>query len=1339
MVTFETKCWQEDWRTLLTSGFLEEQIARNGFAFVRRVLFINNVEDPDEVGLHARKLVDAGVLTDVYRVEDHAAEALQFFGLSREALGRGYVYSIAELVGIYMCRTPYLVHFAGDVILQDHRDWIDAAIRELEAEPAAAAANPTWNGCFLEAAQESSGRRGEFYVGSGFSDQCYLVRVADFRSPIYAERHVLSERYPAHGGDSFEKRVDAWMRNHGRRRLTHQRASYRHLMGFRDPQASRWTASGGQHARANGSRPLAQSGLPSSSRQPCAESPAAAGSMPFKTASASDAESAFLELLSPSARSILHVRCGTSLLAKRLKKERQVEVTGIDRDPSACQEAACCVDRVLHHDAEDEDLPLAAESFDAILCGSLLPRLRAPERFLRQSWKWLRPGGQLLALIPNMRHHSVLATLLGGRWSCEPSAVLHQGQLRFYTRREIEKLFYRAGFVIRQLSALPGPGYDDWHASGRPGEAKVDRLHVRGLAPADAEEFYAGAYLVSAEPVDVPDHGLISIVLVTYNQLAYTRQCLASIGLVTDEPYELIVVDNGSTDGTLEYLRACPDLRLIQNGENRGFPAAANQGIAASQGRQIVLLNNDTLVTTGWLRRLVAALHADPNIGLAGPCTNYSSGPQQVDANYDDLMDLDGFAWQWGQAHDGVRQDTDRLVGFCLAIRRELVDRIGMLDERFGIGNFEDDDFCLRARQAGFRAVIAQDAFIHHFGHRSFAGAGVDLNALLLKNQELFQQKWNAAPSQKPHGEPALLDDATRPQGSSPGAISGPVVAPVEPAPRQRYKLAAAEGRGLLLVRDTSQLRLSLCMIVRDNEGTIRACLESIRPWVDEMIVVDTGSKDRTPDICHELGARVYRFPWCDDFAAARNESLKYAGGEWIFWMDSDDTISAENGRKLRELVQRPVAPNILGYVVQVHCPGPADDDETDVTVVDHVKVFRNLPNLQFDGRIHEQILTAIRAAGGEVAWTDLYVVHSGADHTPEGSKRKLERDLRLLELDRAERPNHPFVLFNLGMTHADAQNYPGAIEALERSLAISHPEESHVRKVYALLVSSHYQLEQYDQAWAACQRGRQFYPQDIELLFREGMLHHQFGRLEDAVASYQLVLGNREERHFTSIDPGLRGFKTRHNLATVHADLGQLGLAEAEWREILREVPRYREGWQGLRRNLVSQGRFDELTTIAEQLLADGRLKSEGLLCRAEVAKTRRDWQAVRQDIAAAVASSPASDHQALRDWCQFLFEHGEPHEAHAALEQLVERCPDDPGPRHNLGTLFLRVGQPREAVAALQESLRLGRRSASVWVHLGCAYRELGQRDEARAAWLEALRLEPGNIEAQHALTAR
>ena len=147
-------------------------------------------------------------------------------------------------------------------------------------------------------------------------------------------------------------------------------------------------------------------------------------------------------------------------------------------------------------------------------------------------------------------------------------------------------------------------------------------------------------------------------------------------------------------------------------------------------------------MTTGWLFRLLRALHSDPAIGLVGPCSNFVSGPQQVETRYDSLADLDGFAWDWGGAHEGQRVDVNRLVGFCLLIKREVADAIGPLDEQFGIGCFEDDDYCLRAIQAGYRAVIARDAFIHHFGDRTFVGSGADFGAILRENGERFRAKW---------------------------------------------------------------------------------------------------------------------------------------------------------------------------------------------------------------------------------------------------------------------------------------------------------------------------------------------------------------------------------------------------------------------------------------------------------------------------------------------------------------------------------------------------------------------------------------------------------------------
>jgi hypothetical protein len=227
-ITFETKCWQNDWEFLLKTDRITTMIERNNYGFDVRRLCINNVTDHALVCEHAQRLVDRGVLTEYCSVQDYADEALEFFNLSRASLGAGYVYSIAELVSIYLCRTDYLLHFSGDSMPAASINWIDAALQRFEQNDRTRVANLTWNRRYDEARKESFAEDDDFYVGYGFSDQMYLVRTVDFQAPIYNETHPLSTRYPHYGGELFEKRVDSWMRNHELHRITFKHGSYIH-------------------------------------------------------------------------------------------------------------------------------------------------------------------------------------------------------------------------------------------------------------------------------------------------------------------------------------------------------------------------------------------------------------------------------------------------------------------------------------------------------------------------------------------------------------------------------------------------------------------------------------------------------------------------------------------------------------------------------------------------------------------------------------------------------------------------------------------------------------------------------------------------------------------------------------------------------------------------------------------------------------------------------------------------------------------------------------------------------------------------------------------------------
>jgi GT2 family glycosyltransferase/2-polyprenyl-3-methyl-5-hydroxy-6-metoxy-1,4-benzoquinol methylase len=441
-----------------------------------------------------------------------------------------------------------------------------------------------------------------------------------------------------------------------------------------------------------------------------------------------------------SARKILVLGYGAGILRENLNSRDPVNVEALDLDDMVGQMSA----------PSNLDQLLAAylgrtssQDFDAIVCHNLLQYLRAPLNILGEVRRRLKPDGTLVVSTPTVRHHGALRGLLGGDWPFGPTGLPERDPIRFFTRRLLEKTLYRAGFSLKTAQALPGVGYDSWQRQGRPGQLQVDGLHVRGLAPEDAEEFFASHIVVRATPLPVCQHGLTSIVIVTHNQVHFTQLCLDSIRRYTDEPYELIVVDNGSTDGTLTYLRSLGDVNVIENCTNLGFPAGANQGIRAATGQQVLLLNNDTWVTTGWLGRMLHALFSDPDVGLVGPSSNWVSGEQQVNVTYEqDLLGLESFAWDWGKAHDQTRVETQRLVGFCLLMRREVIERVGLLDERFGIGCFEDDDYSRRAIQAGYRLVIARDAFVHHFGGQTFLASGVDYSALLKRNRELYRQKW---------------------------------------------------------------------------------------------------------------------------------------------------------------------------------------------------------------------------------------------------------------------------------------------------------------------------------------------------------------------------------------------------------------------------------------------------------------------------------------------------------------------------------------------------------------------------------------------------------------------
>jgi GT2 family glycosyltransferase len=243
---------------------------------------------------------------------------------------------------------------------------------------------------------------------------------------------------------------------------------------------------------------------------------------------------------------------------------------------------------------------------------------------------------------------------------------------------------------------------------------------------------------------------LTSIVVVARDNLMITADCLASILAHTPRSSEIILVDNGSADdyrGLVAKLRARnARVTWLRNERDVGYARACNQGLAAARGEYLAVLHNDVVVTPGWLGRLLGVMAISPAVALAGPSLSVCAGVQAAGLRtYEEVSQLAAFAEPWSVDHADEFAISLPLSGICLVMKRDVVERIGGLDARFGSSIHTDDDFCIRAYRAGFRMAIAFDAFVHHAGGATWKALGLDRARAAAESRQRFCEKWGLA------------------------------------------------------------------------------------------------------------------------------------------------------------------------------------------------------------------------------------------------------------------------------------------------------------------------------------------------------------------------------------------------------------------------------------------------------------------------------------------------------------------------------------------------------------------------------------------------------------------
>ena len=603
-------------------------------------------------------------------------------------------------------------------------------------------------------------------------------------------------------------------------------------------------------------------------------------------------------------------------------------------------------------------------------------------------------------------------------------------------------------------------------------------------------------------------------------------------------------------------------------------------------------MNNDVVVTKDWLSGMLETLISAPDVGIVGPMTDNINGRQRIPfEERPALPAIDAYAAEFRSTNRNRRVPVPGVIGFCMLFRRGLVEQIGGLDERFEVGGFEDDDFCLRARLAGYRNVIAGDVFIHHYGSRGFVGNRIDADAVFRANSKCFFEKWrlegrgadgkrlaaiqamekagdffgrgdvqkatealiagirdapqeteiflklaemlintglfqealeviNAMPSQArrelrsivltgycekglnllseageyadqalsldPRYAPALnlkgvlactqedrsgaIDFFTRAiaadpsygeaytnlgvvkwtggeqEDSLPLLMRGFILSPGVPDCALNFHKAAkdygwiaeaarpfraaqclhpADKRLVFLLTDLliqqerfadalqeienailyfgideqflpaalevrnkigpltisaksgANASVSLCMVVKNCEKSLAKCLASVKPVIQEMIVVDTGSTDRTREIARVFGAQVYDFAPADDFSAARNYSMSKAAGDWIFVLDPDEAISAADYSRFKNLIAgKKTGPAAYAFTTRsyVGVSGTEPNDHhygeqagNGLTPSRRVRLFTRHEQISFENPVQESVEPSLERLGVEV------------------------------------------------------------------------------------------------------------------------------------------------------------------------------------------------------------------------------------------------------------------------------------------------------------------------------------------------------------------------------------
>jgi len=453
---------------------------------------------------------------------------------------------------------------------------------------------------------------------------------------------------------------------------------------------------------------------------------------------------------------------------------------------------------------------------------------------------------------------------------------------------------------------------------------------------------------------------------------------------------------------------------------------------------------------------------------------------------------------------------------------------------------------------------------------------------------------------------------------------------------------------------------VSLCMIVRDEEAFLPECLRRAAPAADEIVIVDTGSKDRTVEIAREAGARVLHFEWRDDFSAPRNFGLEHARGQWILVLDADEHLEPGAPEEIRAVARdRRLGACYLTFR-NLHDGGRELRNLM-------ARMFRNAPEIRYQNLIHEQVAPAItrycRAHDLKIGTIRAPVVHHGYTSLVAHGRAKRERNLRLFEKQFERHPDDPYSWYRYGdwlrSLREAAVEAPDPFPALERAHALLAAlpaadlrDKGYAPEVAGLLALEHHRRGERDRALEVAREGLRHAERTPNLLYIAAGLALDAGQAGEALELYRACRALGEDPRVIPGQPGVTGHLAEAGAGRALAALGRLAEAAAALSGVVAAEPGYREGRAALAEVLLRQDRPREALTHLLALLQE---------------------------------EPRAAGHWARAGDC--LLRLGRPREAAAWLRKAQEAAPRDDGVRVLRARAATALGAPDEALAILTE----------------------------------------------------